>query len=46
MKFSRDIIMAVREMMERHWSLADMSARLGIDANDIQTIIDIINQVT
>jgi len=46
MKFTRDIILAVREMLERHWSIGDMAAKLGIDANDVQTIIDIINAVT
>lgn len=44
--FSRDIVLAIREMLERHWGTAEIAAKLNLDATDVQTIIDIINAVT
>jgi len=44
--FSRDLILSIREMLERHWSAADIAAKMNLDASDVQTIIDIINAVT
>lgn len=44
-KISHDLVMAVREMLDRHWSVADMAARLNIDPEDVRTILEIINQM-
>jgi hypothetical protein len=46
MKFSRDLILSIREMLERHWNTAEIAAKLNLDATDVQTIINIINSVT
>lgn len=45
MKISHDAIAAVREMMERNWSIAEMAAKLNLDYDDVRLIVDIINQV-
>jgi DNA-directed RNA polymerase specialized sigma subunit len=46
MKFNRDLIMSIREMLERHWNTAEIAAKLNLDATDVQNIINIINSVT
>lgn len=42
---SRDLIMAVRELMERGWSVADIAAKMNLDHDDIQMVINIINNI-
>lgn len=44
-KLSHDIIMAVKEMLERNWSVVDMAAKLNIDPDDVRIALEIINQV-
>lgn len=44
--FTHDMVMAVREMLDRHWDVASMAARLKIDPYTVQAIIDFINNVT
>jgi len=44
--FSRDLILSIREMLDRHWNALEIAAKLNLDASDVQTIIDIINAVT
>jgi hypothetical protein len=46
MHFARDLVQAVKELMERHWNATEIAVRLGVDPTDVQTIIDIINAVT
>lgn len=41
--FSRQLIGAVREMLERHWNVYEISAKMKIDPATIQAIIDTIN---
>lgn len=36
----QDIVMAVKEMLERHWDVYQIAARLKIDPIIIQQIID------
>jgi len=36
------IVSAVRELLERHWNVTEISIRLGIDIQTIQAIIDIL----
>lgn len=43
--FSHDMVLAVREMLERHWDVGSMAARLKIDPYTVQAIIDFINNV-
>ena len=46
MKYPRELIVSVKEMfVERHWHLVDIASRLGIDPQDVQAIIDLINNV-
>lgn len=42
---TRDLISAVRELMERHCSVVDIAAKMNLDASDVQTIVNIINNV-
>ena len=44
-KLSHDIVMAVKEMLERNWSVVDMAAKLNIDPDDVRLALEIINQV-
>ena len=43
--FTHDMVLAVREMLDRHWDVASMAARLKIDPHTVQAIIDFINNV-
>jgi hypothetical protein len=45
MKYSKDMIMQVRELMERHCDVVAIAHRLNFDVSDVQTIIEIIKQV-
>lgn len=42
---SRDLVMAVRELMERGWTVADIAAKMNIDHDDIQMVVNIINNI-
>ena len=42
---SRDLIMAVRELMERGWGVVDIAAKLNIDADDVQLVVKVINNI-
>jgi DNA-binding MarR family transcriptional regulator len=37
-----DLVMAVREMLERHWDVAEIATKLHIDIATIQSIIDLL----
>jgi len=41
----RDIILSVREMMERHFTVSDMAAKLNISVEMVQQAIDLINNL-
>jgi hypothetical protein len=43
--YSRDIILSVRELLERRLEIFDIASRLNIDVEDIRAILDIINQI-
>jgi len=43
--YSRDLILSVREMLERHWNVYEIAAKMNIDVDDIRMIVDIINQI-
>jgi len=40
--YKRDLILAVKEMLERHWSVADMASRLHENVSVIQSIVDLL----
>lgn len=37
-----DLVMAVKELLERHWDVAEIALKLHIDINTIQTIVDLL----
>ena len=43
--YSRDLILSVRELLERRLEIFDIASRLNIDVEDIRAILDIINQI-
>jgi hypothetical protein len=43
MKYSRDLIMQVRELLERTHDIYDIAHRLHIDPYTVQAIVDFIN---
>jgi hypothetical protein len=43
--FKHDLVMAVREMLDRHWDIYEMSSRIKLDPATIQAIIDTINGI-
>ena len=44
-KITHDLVLAVKEMLERHWSIAEMAAKLNVDPDDIRMVLEILNQV-
>lgn len=45
MKYTKDAIMQVRELLERHCDVFEIAHRLNFDVSDVQTIIEVIKQV-
>jgi len=45
MKVTRDLLLQVREMMERKWDCIEIANRLNIDADDVRIIIDLVNNI-
>jgi plasmid maintenance system antidote protein VapI len=43
--WTRDTIMSVREMLERHWDVSEMAAKLHLDPYTVQSIVDFLNNV-
>lgn len=43
--WNHDMVMAVREMLERHWDVYTMASRLKIDPATVQAIVDLVNNV-
>lgn len=44
-RVTRDLMMAVREMMDRHWTVTEIAAKLNLDYNDVKMIVDSINNL-
>jgi hypothetical protein len=42
---SRDIVLSVREMLDRHFTISDISAKLNISVEVVQMAIDFINNI-
>lgn len=38
----REIVAAVREMMERHWDVYEIAAKMKLDVSLVQSIIDML----
>lgn len=45
MKYTHDMVLAVREMLDRHWDVYAMASRLKMDPATVQVIIDFINGI-
>jgi DNA-binding NarL/FixJ family response regulator len=45
MKYSRDLILQVKEMLERGWDVASIASRMHMDPYTIQAIVDFINNL-
>ena len=45
MKVTKDLLLQVREMMERKWDCIEIANRLNIDADDVRIMIEIINNL-
>ena len=43
-KITRDLVLAVKEMMER-WNIVEIAAKMNLDIDDVRIIIDIINNI-
>jgi hypothetical protein len=42
---NRDLIQSVSEMLERHWDVYQIAAKMNLSSDFIQVVIDIINGV-
>ena len=45
MKFPRELVLQVREMLERGWDTATIASRMHVDPYLVQSVIDFINGV-
>lgn len=45
MKYSRDLILQVRELMERHLDVLEIAHRLHIDPSDITAIAELVRNI-
>ena len=41
-QFKHDVMMAVKEMLERHWDVYEIAVKLKIDVMVVQAIIDLL----
>ena len=39
---NHDLIMAVKELAERHWDIAEIALKLKVDIGVVQAIIDLL----
>jgi hypothetical protein len=44
-RITRDLLLQVREMMERKWDCIEIASRLNIDVDDVRIMVDIINNI-
>jgi hypothetical protein len=44
-KVTRDLLLQVREMMERKWDCVEIAHKLNIDADDVRMMIELINNI-
>jgi hypothetical protein len=43
--YSRDLILSVKEMLERRLDVIEIASRMNLDVEDIRMILDLINQI-
>ena len=44
-RITRDLLLQVREMMERKWDCVEIAQKLNIDADDVRMMIELINNI-
>ena len=44
-KMTRDVILSVKEMLERQLNFMEIAARLNIDPDDIKLVLDFIQNI-
>ena len=44
-RVTRDLLLQVREMMERKWDALEIASRMNLDVDDVRTIIDVVNNL-
>jgi hypothetical protein len=44
-RITRDLLLQVREMMERKWDCIEIASRLNLDVDDVRIMVDIINNI-
>ena len=42
MLYSKDLISAVREMLDRHWNAYEIASKIGVDPVIVKNIVDMI----
>lgn len=42
MLYSKDLISAVREMLDRNWDVYEIAVKIGVDPVTVKNIVDII----
>lgn len=45
LRITKDLLLQVREMMERKWDCVEIASRLNIDVDDVRIMVDIINNI-
>lgn len=44
-RITKDLLLQVREMMERKWDCIEIASRLNLDVDDVRIMVDIINNI-
>jgi len=45
LRITKDLLLQVREMMERKWDCVEIASKLNIDVDDVRIMVDIINNI-
>jgi hypothetical protein len=44
-RITKDVMLQVKEMMERKWDCVEIASRLNLDVDDVRIIIDLVNNI-
>ena len=44
-RVTRDLMLQVKEMMERKWDCVEIAHKLNIDVDDVRIIIELVNNL-
>ena len=45
LRITKDLLLQVREMLERKWDCVEIASKLNIDVDDVRIMVDIINNI-